>query len=187
MDISKNLANNRTLRYVLPMFKDYGSDFVKKVNKVFKLGIGINDAILPINEVFDNHIFILIDTSIYEKKIFIDFLDFIRKQLYFEKDYVYDDVKTGNKHMIIIKVPEKNIDTFRYFKEGAYSCMYAGVLDDYFAKDDDRLLIFNKDPKAQINFIKKLKEDFNVEYNTWDLEVDYPISQFEETFNTIKK
>jgi hypothetical protein len=185
---------NRTKHYLLPVLLKYGNNFTEQFKQVFKLGYGINDEILPDNLKFDNHIFILFNAyknsnNGSETSTFINFLNWIRKQSYFEFDYPFDDIKEGEQHMIVLKIPDTLSDVHSAFLNSRYSKMYSSNdLQLLFGKDDPRFNIFTKHPTARKLFIDKINKDYSISFTEQDfdselLEVDEPIVLKNEIFN----
>jgi len=195
MEIVKDkMFINRTKRYLLPVLLKYGDVFIEQFRQVFKLGYGIDDKILPDNLKFDNHIFILFNahknsTDGFESITFIKFLDWIRKQSYFEFDYPFDDIRDGEQHMIVLKIPESLPDAHSAFLNGRYSKMYSdNDLKLLFGENDPRYNIFTKHPTARKLFINKINKDYSINFTETDfdselLEVDEPIVLKNEIFN----
>ena len=69
---------NKTRKYLLPCLRDYGDTFIKYINNVFKVAVGIGDMIVDRfgTAKFERHVFILIDSS-KTPKHFLPFLEFI--------------------------------------------------------------------------------------------------------------
>jgi len=52
---------NKTAKFIKPVLRTYGQDFIKKMGAVFKLAYGIGD--MYIQKKYEQHLFILIDTK----------------------------------------------------------------------------------------------------------------------------
>ena len=195
MEIDRNkMYINKTKTYLLPVLLEYGDVFVNHFKQVFKLGYGINDEILPDNLKFDNHIFILFNAyknsnNGSESSTFTNFLSWIRNQPYFEFDYPFDDIRDGDQHMIVLKVPENLSEAHTSFLNGRYSKMYsANNLNKLFGKDDPRYQIFTRKPEAKKLFINKINKEFDVTFTDVDfeddlMEVEHQMIEKEEIFN----
>ena len=109
---SGKLYENKTWNYLYPCLKSYGSTLMKHLNSFYKLGVGIKDHNIDIEE--GNCIYILLNTNLSSPQIslinyrenFSKFLDWIRFQPYYVIDYVYDGLDKGEKHMLVLKIPD---------------------------------------------------------------------------------
>jgi hypothetical protein len=145
---------NKTARFIKPCLRYYGEECVKKLSSVFKLAYGINDVNL--NKEYNHHIFILVDTKKCTNK-FIEVIEWVRTQEYYENDYAVDNLLHGRLHMIVIKLPD--IIDLSLFLSGKYSQMYNDeeILDSL--TDDDKAIII-KDENYKIKFVEKVNEYF---------------------------
>jgi len=146
---------NKTARFVKPCLRCYGEDFVKKLSSVFKLAYGIGDMI--IDEKIEHQIFILVDTEKCTRQ-FIEVIDWLREQDYYENDYAVDHLLHGRLHMLVVKLPDNIID-LDLFLSGKYSKMYLDkeIIDSL--SDDDKAIVI-KDNNYRIKFVKKVNEYF---------------------------
>jgi len=123
---------NKTKKYLLPCLKEYGKEFMKRFNGVFKIAAGIGDVVVEdCGLQYGAHIFLQIETQVYVKnrrslisKHFIQYLNWIRQQPMYEADYVFGNIQDTAYHMIVLKFPEKYAEAFKEFKEGNYSKMF---------------------------------------------------------------
>ncbi len=188
MKIKNNiLHDNKTRLYLLPVTKIYGKEFFNNFSKIFKLGFGINDFTMPDNLKFDNHIFILLQSDL-KSENFNDFLTWIRKQSYYEKDYAFDNIKNGDKHMVIVRIPKRYKYSYNAFVKGEYSKMYSEQdMRNLFNTGDTRLPVLTKSDNAMKKFVSKINADYNTEFEFGELagECEYPINENinNETFN----
>lgn len=187
---------NRTKKYLLPCLKEYGEEFISKINNVFKVAVGIGDIIsiqhhidlTPGKEVpkpkFERHLFILIDTGIASDH-FIHFLDWVKEQSMYVDDYVFDNIQKSQYHMIVIQFPEKYYDSFDTFKKGKYSKMFNTNGYDLFTAYPEIRKILIKDHTYAIKFVKQLNKEFNttIKPEEWAGEFDFPPNENEEVFN----
>lgn len=209
---SGEFYNNKTRRYLYPcIVAYYGQELINRINSFCKLAVGIGDG----NKVTQNNcLFILLDTS--EKGLrttldmsrFENFLVWIRKQDFYETDYL----KSESSHMIVIKIPEKYQKSVFKFLKGKYSEMYSSkdIFKCYrYANIPDKELEerVNNNIKRYITtltndldnfelFIKELNEDFGTTITKKDIleasknktfELDYPPDMKEEVFNYKEK
>lgn len=123
---------NQTKKYLLPCLKEYGKEFMTKLNGVFKIAAGIGDVVADTCGLqLGAHIFLQVESTITIKgnrqiitKPFMQYLDWIRKQPMYETDYVFGNIQNTAYHMIVLKFPEKYSQAFKEFREGNYSRMF---------------------------------------------------------------
>lgn len=153
---------NKTLRYLTPCLKEYGLIFEQMYRSVFKIALGIGDMIIiDQDKKYEQHLFMLIDTRLYPKQ-FISFLDWIREQVFYEDDYVYGNIKISPCHMIIVKIPEKYMESYDKFNQGKYSEMYPDAnIDELFKKFPDSIKVLKKDRNYRIEFVATLNKLYN--------------------------
>jgi len=179
---------NKTNQYLLPIISDYGISIIKRVASVFKLGVGIGDAVLPDNVELNNPLFMLIDINMRRTR-FLNVMEWFREQDFFIFDYSYDDIIDGNKHMIVIETPKNYINAYEHFLNSEFSKMYSELeLNIFFKKGDEKRNVLLKNEIAIINFVDVMNEEFdsNYSYKLWeelDNEADFPIMMKEEIFN----
>lgn len=183
----KTLYPNKTRKYLLPCFREYGELFITKLNSVFKVAIGIGDIIVENSgrNHFEKHIFILLDTTI-AKKFFVDFLEWIKDQPMYEDDYVYDNIQKSTFHMVILTIPEKLLTSFEEFKKGNYSNMFSKEqINVFFELHPEIKKVLIKDHQYRIIFTKKLNRKYNstVKSEDWEGELDFPPTPETDIFN----
>lgn len=208
---SGKLYENKTWNYLYPCLKSYGSTLMKHLNSFYKLGVGIKDHNIDIEE--GNCIYILLNTNLSSPQIslinyrenFSKFLDWIRFQPYYVIDYVYDGLDKGEKHMLVLKIPDSYNKAYSRFLKGKYSEMYTSKeINELFPLSK----LDNKDLENKINsrlqkvrnvlfrnsnyletFRKQVNEEFGVNCSLNDLkdhELDFPPDLKEESFNYLK-
>ena len=209
---SGKLYENRTWKYLYPCLKVYGGTLKTYLNSFFKLAVGLGDHNIDINE--DNCIYILIDTNIHSpqqslqtyREYLSKFLDWVRFQPYYVTDYIFEGFDRGEKHMLVLRLPDTYKESYTKFKQGKYSEMYS-------SKDIDNLypLIVNSNKNIEIKvnnnitniknvltknsshlelFRKQINDEFGTNLSLNDLknhELDLPPSQNEEIFNYKKQ
>jgi hypothetical protein len=178
---------NKTMKYLLPVIKDYGQELSTNINNLFKLGFGVKDALFTDKDM-NCHIFILVDTSIDRDK-FNTTLLWLQQQPYYEHDYPFDDIKRGSKHMIVLKIPEHHIPAYQNFITSKFSKMYhKDDIDKYFKKTDARYKVLTKDSETLKAYVDEINKTFDAQYTyaEWikdDVEIEKPINLKEEIFN----
>jgi len=160
------IVMNKTAKFIKPALRLYGDEFIKKLSSIYKLAYGIGDMF--VNKDYEQHIFILIDTK---KCInhWVNTLDWIREQNYYEDDYAFDDLVTGRLHMLVLKLPD-GID-LELFMKGKYSQMYTNQ-EIINLLDDDTKAIVIKDSNYRVKFYNKLIEHFKITFSINDLNPD---------------
>jgi len=191
---------NRTKKYLLPVLKDYGSDFASKINNLFKVAVGIGDIIVDNCGIHhETHLFILVDTLINTSN-FISILDDIRRHSSYEDDYVYGVITKSRFHMIVVKIPDNYHSTLSKFKKGRYSQMYNEsdlkklfLFDSKTASEEYKKIqkVLIKDHNYKFEFAKIIQKEFNIpDFCCADIgdesEFDFPILNIEEVFSLKK-
>lgn len=201
MKIQKGkLYINRTWIYLYPILKHYDKRLMDFLNTFFKSVVGIADMNKAIKEPC---LYILIEIdemkSLQYKEHFINFLEWLSFQPFYETDYVYDK----SHHMVVIKVPERFEASYLHFTKGRYSKMYLpkdiSTLFGYIFLEDKELevkknlerdkvrKVLKKDGSYLPTFIQQIEKDFSVSdlkiENFKDAELDYPPIYKEEIFN----
>lgn len=190
---------NKTRKYLFPIIKEHGSDFTAKINALFKVAVGIGDMIVDKCGIHhENHLFILVDTLVNTPQ-FVSLMDDIRRHPAYEDDYVYGNVSKSRFHMIIIKVPDKYLNTLSNFKQSKFSKMYTQEeLNTLFRFNTAEMTEENsniksvliKDHNYKFAFARMVQKEFNIpksEFTSEDIddsfELDLTISETEEKFN----
>jgi hypothetical protein len=175
---------NQTRRFILPVVKDYGQELIVRLNKVTKLAVGASDLILP--KALDNHIFILVDTT-KTTEYFINTLEWIRKQSFYETDYAFDDIQIGYQHMLVIKIPSVHKNMISTLLDSKYSKLYLpNEVQNYFKENDLRFKILTRDVEQTKRFVGWVNKEFDTyfDYEEWDNEVELPVKYENEVFNS---
>lgn len=178
-----NVFLNKTVKYLVPLLKLYGDVLKANVNSLQILAVGIGDFLL--DKQLENHLFILTNSKYPDPNTFAQLIKWLRVQDYFEDDYAYDDVITGNKHMIILKLP-KDKEVIEEFKKGNYSKLYSYEEAYKLVKDDGVFSVLIKDHNYVTQFVKNINNEFGTnlkEEEVGDRELDrFPFDK-EEIFN----
>lgn len=215
---SGKLFLNRTWKYIYPALRVYGQDTINYLNSLIKLGVGIQDQNYePEHKEDTPMIFILIQTQLKESaqtareknylKYIDEFFTFIRKQVFYIDDYLYDIKDNCCYHMVVLRFPESFKHTFGKFIVGKYSEMYHKTIIDKFFPIKNLNKVYNKKvfkvasslgENLEIHSILKKDEDFKEEFlriinddfgldmsleELADREFDYPPDFEEEVFN----
>jgi len=193
IDLTKGiLYENRTLKYLTPSLKDWGTDLTYRVNRIPALAWCIGDA--NMSDTFtDDTLYMLTEVDSDLSISFHNFLEWFQDNEFYSTDYEYDEID-GNKHMLVFKIPENHEGIVSRFIKGKYSSLYSDEslkrLFSRIVKRDgkeyynERLQILEKDPKYRERFKKQLVKDFNYfgEIDSTS-EFDYPPILSEEIFN----
>lgn len=209
MKITPNtLYENKTWKYLVPCLKFYPQELRQKLDCFFKLGIGIKDYAVHFETPC---LYILISSkmmgttfleNIQYRSNFEEFLQWIKCQTYYIKDYIYDNTNENEQHMIVVKIPLIHYSTYNYFLNSEYSKMYSHQqIATYFADINiqNKNIEYKINKKISINrmvlqkhsdylaeFVKSVNEKFNTFISVNDFtnaELDFPINLEEETFN----
>lgn len=207
---SGKLYINKTWLYLYPCLKYYGEDLRNHLNSFLKIGAGISDHNLNIDN-GSNNIFILFDLepklptprdSENYKENFNKFLDWLRYQYFYVTDYVFEELKHSGKHMIVLKIPHIHDKALISYIQGRYSEMYSEKeVNSYFTfvtiQNKDKEAIKNarikktrnvllKNKEILPDFVKEVNEKYKSEVTLEDFtnaELDFPPTLEEETFN----
>ena len=205
---SGKLYENKTWKYLYPSLKMYGDTLKKHLNSFFKLAIGVGDH--NIQELKEPCIFILFDTKKHDPKLtvtqyrasFDSFLEWVRLQPYYVKDYLYGGIDIREQHMLVLRLPKGFEDSYIKFKGGLYSEMYSQAIQNILF---EKVNLSNKEIENRVNdriegivkvlnrnfsiagdFLKNLNKEFGTTLKIEDIknhQYDLPPFQWEEVFN----
>lgn len=181
--------SNKTFNYLLPLFRAYGEEFVKKLSQVFKLAAGVYDD--TIDQEFKNEkcVFILVNNA-YLPHLYNQFLSYITSHSSYLHHYT---TNTPHQTMFILTIPESYHSSYDAFIKGEYSKMFE---DD---EEIDLLLPGNSRKEAnnvckrkvgQTVFINKINKEFGTEITNFDAEInefELPLKSTVEVFNCKKQ
>lgn len=182
---------NKTWRFLYPCLRGHGETFVKKLNPLFKLAVGINDSILSGTDYSKGrNIFILVDT-LYQPKQVKDFMDYIVYQPFYRHHFYvnnYDNTQS-RKLMIILTIPDGFENAYDNFILGKYSYMYnneeiKALFSSPERKTEYDVLTLN--PQLHDSFIETINKEFNTKISSFDSiirEYELPLKPKEEIFN----
>jgi len=191
---------NRTRKYLYPIVKSYGDDFLKVVDSMFKVAIGIGDILVNTCGIqHEKHLFILCDAA-FNPLVFNKALVWLRGNVAYEDDYVFDLVHSGRLHMIVIKVPENYISSLEKFKKGEFSKMYSTEdikkFFTYKGVDKRQAVLYSKiqkvlihDHNYKVEFAAQIAKEFNLKEGYPPNEIDsnqefeFPMLTIEEFFH----
>jgi hypothetical protein len=182
-----NFVESKTRKYLLPCLKEYGEEFTRRVEAVYKVAVGIGDIIVDkhTNLKCEKHIFILLGSWV-AKPHFVDFIDWIRKQPMYVDDYVYDDIQKTDLHMIILKFPEKYWDSLKSFMRGKYSEMFdKETINKLFNNHPEVRKVLVKDKRYRLTFVNRLNRTWetSIDPESYDGELETKPTDEEERFN----
>lgn len=170
------LYQNRTLRYLLPLLKYYGNDFVDRVNTLKIKFCGIGDY--AINDKVGENMYIVVE--IINQKYFNNFMQFISQKDFFVEDYIFSLRK--NLHCFVIKFPFPEI--VETFLSGKYSEMLSkDDIDRYYQRIykvrgieyyTSVYSILTKREEQKDVFLNTIRQDFGSADIVGDFEYDYP-------------
>lgn len=185
----------KTRQYLNPVLKLYGKDFLNEIKKLYTVRSGIGDMILEVKlkKEYRQHLFLLINVDKTDPDVFQDVLDYLRDHSSYESDYPFDDIKEGNLHMIVVRVPKDTTNAVEQFRQSKYSKMYSPALIDklfqktasvsdvtysVLKKDDQYRFIF----ESMINRRSKIQDENTRIILPEDAELDYLIEIDKEIF-----
>ena len=187
-----SVYENRTLKYLAPGLKEYGSTFISKFSQLASLGCFIFDASLDNNPFFTKsqpNIFFLIDTyynAVQTEKV----LTWFKYQNFYVADYTFAKEHISPRFCIlVIKYPKP--ESYKAFLEGKYSKMYTiEEINSYFNTNvnlEAKQVLLKKE-NAIKKHIQIIQEEFGVrllekEVIEPDYELDFPFIEFEEILN----
>lgn len=201
MKITKGVFyQNRTRKYLLPSFYAYGNDFVKRLEAMMKVSVGIGDWVLNgLGIEYNHHIFVLVDADVNTKTLVKNMVWF-RENGYLESNYYYGDIHKSNYYMLVFKVPISKPRLLKDFIDGDYSNMYTlEEIKNWFGtkykgnliRPDKEVTIdvLTKNKKYMNTFLDILNNRFGVQLGLdWmkerDMEYDFKPITDEEFFNT---
>ena len=186
---AREFYENKTRKYLMPIFIVYEKEFRELLTKLFKVGIGIGDLILErSNIIFDQHLFILIDiNSTFESgNNYYSIIEEVKKHPSFEYDYKYG--LKENFHMLVFRIPDEFKQALEKFKQSKYSEMYTKEqLSKLFqGKKTIDVLLKTKERKDEFRVLiqNKFKMNINdIHPDALEGELEFPIKQEEEYFN----
>jgi len=181
---------NDTWKFLIPVLKEYGDEFVWKFNSVWKVAVGIGDMILVKSNIrYEQHLFVLLDSKS-GKKHFIDFMKWIKDQEMFEDDYAYDNINSGRFHMVVIKMPPSGYKSIENFRHSQFSKMFTvDEVNKYFKDNPDVKKVIVKDKKYRLEYVDKLNHlfDTKIQPDEFEGELSLPIRKSKEIFNIKRK
>jgi hypothetical protein len=184
-----NIVMNRTFRYLRPVMREYGPDFLMYYEMMFKVAIGIGDIIIVGSNIkFEKHLFFLVNTR-RSRKSFIEALQWIRGHESYEDDYAFDQIHYGFLHMVVLRIPEKYYRTLYHFKMSRYSKMYTEQDIKKWFENREEYKVLTKNKEYRIEFVRSINERFDSQIEAKDFtgELDFPISEEDEFFNFIHR
>lgn len=176
IETTKGLYQNRSLRYLLPLLKYYGNDFVDRVNTLEIKFCGIGDY--AINTNVGENMYIVIEIT--KEKYFENFMNYIIKQEFYIQDYIFSLKK--NLHAFVVRFPFPQI--IDNFLAGQYSSMLStDDIERYYQKTykvrgveyyTSVYSILTKREEQKQVFLDTIHRDFGTADIVGDFEYDYP-------------
>lgn len=173
---------NRTYKYLSPSMKLHGEEFVVRMRLLYGLAVAIQDYgfnTSPESKVFKNEIYYVIDTNgefafnkynnIEKSKIdFFRVLSWLREQEFYVRDYPLDSGKSGNQHIIVLKLPLNVIENFVH---GNYTSLYDSATIEKIIPKTIKVLrteeinpvyaVLTKNESYLTTYLKQLNGDYN--------------------------
>jgi hypothetical protein len=210
--LTDDLYRNKTHTYILPVIKDYGSDFVDKFAANLKpIAYTIGDMSHDINYQDNNYLYVTctMNTSVaYNRKVFNPevyerfkyFLEWVKNYSFYVTEYIQGDI-SDNRYTFVFDMPKGYENLKRDFLNRKYSTMYskeqiARLIDKTFKRGDIDYLsnvyrVLTKDPAYLTIFNQRLKDDGLLSKDadpiTDDIELDYKPQIHQEVLNYNKE
>lgn len=112
---------NKTRKYLAPCFSAYEDTFTREIRKYSTFGTFIGDTT---RQYSPYSVSFLINVERNKIKNFMESIVFFRRHESYVKDYLVGDLIYSKLHMLTLKVPDRHIESYEYFLQGAYSKMY---------------------------------------------------------------
>ena len=185
IEISK-FYENKTKKFLLPALKAYGKDFEVRFNNIYKFAVGIHDMTIQGHpDTKQDLIYIMIDTKFTPIKA-NSFLNWVREQKYYVKDYVSGSQLDSRKQMVVLKFPLDYMTAYKMFLQGKYSKMYTSEQKLNLFKGRRALEVFNKTDDALKDYVHHINVMFEYTITEEDVRdhADYSLPNFceEEIF-----
>lgn len=190
------IYSNKTLAYLLPCLFSYRPMITNELfsKNLSLLACGISDNK---HQHYDNCIYMVYDVNGGIKKggylnkfkgreDFQESLKFIRDTECYVDDYHFDNIISGHKHCIVIKIPKEFRNIIPLFKEGKYSEMFNIKQLKYIDSLSYVFGVITRTNKQKEKFREMIFESFNVSLTDEDMEnreYDYPPNMKNEIFN----
>lgn len=180
--LTDELYRNKTHTYILPIIKDYGSEFVNMfAENLNPIAYTIGDMSHDVNYLDNNYLYVTctMNSSVeYTKRIFNPerfnnfkkFLEWVKNYSCYVTEYMQGDV-WDNRYTFVFNMPEGYENVKRTFMNGDYSSLYTQeqlnrIIPKKFKRGDVEYLssvyrVVTKDPSYLPLFNQKLKEDFD--------------------------
>jgi hypothetical protein len=174
---------NKTKRFLVPCLARHGLEFIIKMNNISHLikWWGIHDKLLKDEYIDRKKICILFETVLCFDVLSL--LEWVR-----EKDYYITDYYIYHRAMLVIEIPVQYHDIYDIFLTGNYPAMYKekDIISLKFAKNDRYIL--KNDTFAKDNFIKILRQEFQITLSHSDIKPPYelPLKVREEVYHVVK-
>lgn len=162
LEVSK-FYKNKTRLFLLPCLLHNGPEFQMRFNRVYKFAVGIHDTSLNNHNLTEEPlIYILLDKEL-SRKYFTEFINWLKGQDYFVKDYVSSPDLSSRKHMIILRIPKLYHNAYQAFMNGRYSEMYTEEQKVLLFKEHHRqkaLKVIDKTHDALLDYVQQINAIF---------------------------
>jgi len=186
---------NKTWEYIVPIIKEYDTNFITKLTRLHIFAYGIHDYYINDNNIpTNNYLYILCNTT--QKTPFIDLLTYTKTRPYYITDYTFDtNLLKSNKHIIALQIPIHYTDILTNFIQGNYTKLYTkqqiNFLFNNIQKQEKQTKILTKHTTIYNEFIQKVNKEFNTKLTLSDFiseggdlkEVELPPNLSDEVFN----
>lgn len=191
---------NQTRRYLIPQFKHYGLDIIRKIKSLAIKGVFIQDYGINISEEsrkIKPEIYFLFDVNGFTKfghyinvkqsrMEFMEALQYFRNLDYYVIDYPFDSNKNGNLHVVVLKIPFP--ETLDLFLQGQYSKMYTKDQIKNWVPETIEInghvektsiyQVLTKDPKYFDTFRNKVIDELGVRESSINYKSEYDLPPY---------
>lgn len=187
--LKEEIYINKTWKYLIPAFKSYGSEFVIRMNSMFKVAVGLYDMNCKTHQISlrnPYYVFICVNPNI-NGEYLSDFITNAKREKVLVKQY---PINVGfDCEMLIIKFPKNYSSAYLHFLKGEYHKMYSNKdIDKLFNSEMIRnVLLGNQDIRG--DYLNKINLEFGT-FLTLDTFknpnvniLDLPLKYDEEVFN----
>lgn len=184
MKLSGKSVINNTYLYIYPCLRDHGKELMLRMRSFYKLAVTIGDDYDMLD--FGQYVYVTF-SNIERSPGYLDrfgkFLNWIREQEYYVKDYSNNEVA----HTVVLKLPDRFYDLPARLIDSKYKGIYnKDELEEFYKKD---YISLTEDMKKKVmsvvlgskeyfpTFVKNVNERFATEFTEDDLKhiEDYEI------------
>lgn len=133
MEIKNEKFNiNNTYRFIFPILRMYGFDYMSHMASMYKQGVFIDDITYP-NPSNKDRLYIVVNTSL--SKTIAEDINFFEKQSYVPKIYIHSihrHTKAPIRMVVVFDMPLKYNNIFNKFIKGEYYMFEPNDVNTFF-------------------------------------------------------